>query len=199
MYHSSACDPAWFLPHLIPPAVQLRDLFFSLSFFPGPYSILVRNRAASGLSVLHFHVKTSPGSGCKEPNLEWQSSARNSWSTKEAWLSSSSQSPAAPLTQSTSIQQTDRRILPRALMQQLRILEWRIILKSHQNIYLLCTEVRVFAPWSPPKYNFIVIPLFSFLLHQLLFLLLKAGQNQENVKGFFSLSSSCWRLVCDSK
>lgn len=81
----------------------------------GPCSILVSNHGALELSVLHLHVKTSPGPGCKGPNLEWQSSARDSWSTKEAWLSSSSQSPAAPLTHSTSIQQRDRGMLPRAL------------------------------------------------------------------------------------
>lgn len=73
----------------------------------GLCSILVSNRGALERWVLHLHVKTSPGSGCKGPNLEWQSSARDSWSTKEAWLSSSSQSPAAPLTHGTSIQQTD--------------------------------------------------------------------------------------------
>lgn len=83
----------------------------------GPCSILVSNRRVFGALSPHLHVKTSPGSGCKGPNLEWQSSARDSWSTKEAWLSSSSQSPAAPLTHSTSIQQTHRRerVLPRAL------------------------------------------------------------------------------------
>lgn len=84
-----------------PPSSASQGTIFGLC------SILVSNRGALERWVLHLHVKTSPGSGCKRPNLEWQSSARDSWSTKEAWLSSSSQSPAAPLTHSTSIQQTD--------------------------------------------------------------------------------------------
>lgn len=79
-----------------------------------PYSILVSDRGALELWVFHLHVKTSPGPGCKGPNLEWQSSVRDSWSTKQGWLSSSSQSPAAPLTNTTSIQQADREILPHA-------------------------------------------------------------------------------------
>lgn len=105
----------WCCVCVIPPspAVHLREPFF------GPCSILVSNRGSLELSVLHLHVKTSPGSGCKGPNLEWQSSARDSWSTKEAWLSSSSQSPAAPLTHSTlysaNAHRRDRGMLPRAL------------------------------------------------------------------------------------
>lgn len=87
-------------PPTLPPPINTSE-----GTVVGPCSILVSNHRALELSVLHLHVKTSPGSGCKGPNLEWQSSARDSWSTKKAWLSSSSQSPAAPLTHRTPIQQ----------------------------------------------------------------------------------------------
>lgn len=70
----------------------------------GPDRVLVRDRGAVSRPI--YMWKPPPSPGCKGPNLEWQSSARDSWSTKEAWLSSSSQSPAAPLTHSTSIQLT---------------------------------------------------------------------------------------------
>lgn len=73
----------------------------------GPDRVLMSDRGA--LSCPIYMWKPPPGPGCKGPNLEWQSWATDSWSTKEAWLSSSSQSPAAPLTHSPSIQQTHTR------------------------------------------------------------------------------------------
>lgn len=143
-------------PHHHPPSGATQGTIF------GPCSILVSNRRAFRSTQSSIYMSKPPQAlDVRDPI--WNDKARpgDSWSTKEGWLSSSSQSPAAPLTHSASIQQMRRREREECCHAHSRVAREKV---THHRRSIIAPLLEHISD-SAPKLKSVLLEHFGPVLH----------------------------------